>query len=55
MRPIFKTEMLMYQSKGNLDLKILFGNITHHSDLEIRKMLERGMFGNKDSSFHSGP
>ena len=55
MRPIFKTEMLMYQSKANLDEKILFGNITHHSDPEIRKMLVRGMFGNKDSSFHSGP
>ena len=55
MRPIFKTEMLMYQSKANLDVKILFGNITRYLDPEIRKMLIRGMFGNKDSSFHSGP
>ena len=55
MGPIFKTEMLMYQSKANLDEKILFGNITNHSDPEIRKMLVRGMFGNQDSSFHSGP
>ena len=29
MRPIFKTEMLIYQSKANLDEKILFGNITY--------------------------
>ena len=29
MRPIFKTEMLIYQSKANLDKKILLGKITH--------------------------
>ena len=29
MRPIFKTKLLIYQSKANLDEKILFGNITH--------------------------
>ena len=28
MRPIFKTEMFIYQSKANLDENILFGNIT---------------------------
>ena len=55
MGPIFKTEMLIYQSKANLDENILFANITHHSDPEIRKMLVRVMFGNKDSSFHPGP
>ena len=27
--PIFKTKMLIYQSKANLDEKILFGKITH--------------------------
>ena len=27
-RPIFKTLMLMYQSKANLGVKILFGKIT---------------------------
>ena len=55
MRLIFKIEMLICQSKVNLDDKILFGNITHHSDPEIRKMLVRGMFWNNDSSFHYGP
>ena len=37
MRPIFKTEMLIFQSKANLDEKILSGKITHHKDPEIRK------------------
>ena len=52
---MLKTEMLIYLSKANLAQKILFGKITHHLDPEIRKMLERGMFGNKNSTFHSGP
>ena len=39
MRPIFKSEMLIYLSKANLDEKILFGKVTHHLDPEIRKML----------------
>ena len=39
MRPIFKAEMLIYQSQANLDEKILFGMIIHHLDPEIRKML----------------
>ena len=55
MRPIFKTEMLIYQSKDNLDEKILFGSIPHLIDPETRKMLVKGMFGNKISTFHSGP
>ena len=55
MRPISKTEMLVCQSKANLEEKILFSNITRHLDSGIRKMLVRGMFGNKDSTFHSGP
>ena len=29
MRPIFKTEMFIYQSKANLDEKILFGKIKY--------------------------
>ena len=53
-RPIFKTEMFIYQSKVNLNEKILFGSIPHLTDQEIRKMLVKGMFGNKSSSFHSG-
>ena len=36
MRRIFKTEMLIYHSKANLDANILFGQITHHLDTEIR-------------------
>ena len=55
LRPIFKTEMVINQSKANLDEKILFGKITHHLDPEIRKMQVRGMFGNENSTFHSGP
>ena len=42
MRPIFKTEMLIYQSKANLDQKILFGKINHHLDPEIWEVSERG-------------
>ena len=55
MSPIFKTEMFIYQSKVNLDEKILFGSIPHLTDQEIRKKLAKGMFGNKISTFHSGP
>ena len=50
MRPIFKTKMLIYQSRVNLDEKVLFGNISHLIDPGIRKMLVKGMFGNK--TFH---
>ena len=52
MQPTFKTEMLIYQSKGNLDEKNLFGKITHHLDPEIRKMQVNGIYGNKNSIFH---
>ena len=55
MRPIFETKMLIHRSKTNLDEIILFGKITHHLDLEIREMLEKGLNGNQDSTFHSGP
>ena len=55
MSPIFKTEKFIYQSKVNVDEKILFGSIPHFTDPEIRKMLVKGMFGNKRSRFHSGP
>ena len=54
MRPIFKTEIFICQSKVNLDKK-MFGSIPHLTDPEIRKMLVKGMFGNKNSTFHSGP
>ena len=55
MRPICKTEMLIHQSKANLDEKILFRNISHHLDPEIRKMIVKGKFGNEDSTFQAGP
>ena len=51
----FKTTMLIFQSKANLDEKILFGKITHRLDPEIREMLVRGMSRIKNSTFHSGP
>ena len=47
MGPIFKTELLIYQSKANLDEKILFDRITHHLDLEIRKIPVSGLHGNR--------
>ena len=53
--PMFKTKILISQSKANLEEIILFGEITHYFDLEIRKMLVSGIFGNEDSKFHSGP
>ena len=37
MRPIFKTEMLMYQLKANFDEKSLFGKITYHLDPDFGK------------------
>ena len=36
--------MLIHQSKGNLDEKILFDKITHHLDLEMRKKLVNSKF-----------
>ena len=36
---MFKTELLIYQPKANLDEKILFGKITQHLDPEIMNML----------------
>ena len=38
MGPIFKTELLIYQSKANFGEKNLFAKITRHLDLESRKM-----------------
>ena len=42
---VFKAKMLFYQSKANLVEKILFDNITHLIDLEIRKILEMSLCG----------
>ena len=38
---MFKTELLIYQSRANLDEKFLFGDITHQFYQEFRKMLAR--------------
>ena len=53
--PIFKTEMSIYQSKAKLDVKSLFCKFTLHLAPEIRKMHVRGLDGNEDSTFDSGP
>ena len=37
--------------KANLDEKIVFCNIPHLIELEIRKLLERDSYGNQDSTF----
>ena len=55
MRPIFKTEMLIYHSNANLDDEILCGDIPHLINPKIRKMLVNGMFRNKNSIFHFAP
>ena len=55
MRLMFETQTLICQSKANLDVKILFGNITHLINPEIRKLLKRYLYGNQDSTLHSGP
>ena len=54
MRLILKTKMVIFQAKANSDEKILCDKIAHHLDPEVRKMLERGVFGNENSTFHSG-
>ena len=41
-RLIFKAEVLIYQSKDNLDVKILLGKVTHLLDSDTRKMLLNG-------------
>ena len=45
----------MLDETDPLNEKILFGSVPHLTDPEIRKMLVKGMFGNKNSTFHSGP
>ena len=51
---IFKTKMLIYQSKANLDEKILFGRINDHLNPEMRKMLLGRTLENRNSTFHCG-
>ena len=47
MRPIFKTKMVISHSMANLGEKILLGKITHHLDLEIKKMMVRTYLGTR--------
>ena len=39
----------------SLRCKVLFGNIAHHLETEIRKILVRGWYRNENSMFDSGP
>ena len=48
MRSIFKTKILINQSKANVDEKSLFGKITHLYDPTIRKMTKRGLHRNRE-------
>ena len=48
--PIFKTEILIYQLKVNLDVKIMFGEITHLFGPGLGKMLVRALYGNEKSN-----
>ena len=43
MQLIFKAEVLIYQLKAKLYVKILFDKITHCLIPEIRKMLVKGL------------
>ena len=54
-KAIFKTEILIYKSKANLDVTNLIAKITHHSDIDIRKMLTRSSYGKENSKVDSGP
>ena len=47
MRPIFKTKMLVYQSKADFDEKILFGRIIHILRPKIEKCLSRACIGTR--------
>ena len=52
---IFKTKMLIYQSKANIKVKTLFREITYLMDPANRKVLVRGVYENENFTFHSGP
>ena len=50
MWPIFKTKVLIYYLKANLNDKILLGKIKHLQEPTIIKMRVRGLYGNRE--FH---
>ena len=57
MQPILKTEILIYQSKANLDEKNWFGKITHLGLVKTHKFEKpvRGLNKNRRFQVHSGP
>ena len=56
MWPIFKTELLIYQSKGKLDEKTFrLVKSVNIWDSKISKILVKDIFGNENSTFHSSP
>ena len=52
-RPMVTTEVLIYQSNANFDVKILFGKIALYLDPELRKTLVRGLYGDENFMFYS--
>ena len=44
-QPVFKTKMLVYHSKANKEGRILFDEIIHFMEPEIRKIRARGCTG----------
>ena len=50
--PIFKTEMLICQSRVVFDVKTLSGKLTH---LLRKENAGKGLYGNESSMFDSGP
>ena len=54
-RSIFKFELLIYQSRSNFDVKILFGKVTHLLGPETKEMLVRVFYWDEISTFFSGP
>ena len=51
---MLKSDILIYLSKGNLDVKSSFGKITYFLDQEIRSMLIRVLYGKEQLMFDSG-
>ena len=49
--PIFKSEMLTFQSEANVDMKILFGRKTHPLDPVIRKFLVKVFLWDREYHF----
>ena len=44
-----------FQRLSYINETIFFGEITHHLDLKVKKMLANTVFGNMNSTFSSGP